>query len=582
MEKLPHWSLDTIYPGIESGEFNADLAALAPLAKEVEGLLQGDLVELLEKYQHLLETGYTLGAYSYALLSVDTGNEAYLRGFSRVEEAILELQRIHVLLIKTLAERQTEIAPLIGEGGELHQFRFVIQELIELQRHTMSEAEEALAADLNRSGSDAFSRLQEAISSQATNELNGERKTVIELRSLAFDRDRKVRAAAFEKELEVFKEHATSFAYALNGVKGATISLGKRRGFASPLEESLKQARINDDILNLLIGTIEGNLPHFRRYLKAKAHALGIEKLAFYDLFAPLGEEGRSYSFEEGRSIIVNLFTKFHPPMGEFADQAFEKNWIDSEPREGKVGGAYCTSFPLRKETRILANWDNSYNSVRTVAHELGHAYHDYVTSNLPYLLNQYPMTLAETASIFSELLIFEGALEGSSDQERILLIEEFLQDATQTCVDILSRFYFEKEFFERRAEGDLTPSQISAIMIDAQKRSYGDGLDEEALHPYMWAVKGHYYRSSLSFYNFPYAFGLLFGLGVYQLGKGGSDFAKRYDELLLYSGQNSAEKVAAAASLDITKKEFWQGSMAIVEQYVDEFCHLVGYEEEN
>ena len=582
MKKLPHWSLETIYPGIESEEFNNDLAALAPLAKEVEGLLQGDLVELLDKYQHLLETGITLGAYTYANLSVDTGNEAYLRGFSRVEEATLELQRIHILFIKTLAERQEELTPLIGEGGELHQFRFVIEELIDQQRHTMSEAEEALAADLNRSGSDAFSRLQEAISSQATNELNGERKTVIELRSLAFDRDRAVRAAAFEKELEVFEEHATAFAYALNGVKGATISLGKRRGYSSPLEESLKQARISEEVLNLLIGTIEENLPHFRRYLKAKAHALGIEKLAFYDLFAPLGEEGRSYSFEEGRSIIVDLFTKFHPPMGEFADRAFEKNWIDSEPREGKVGGAYCTSFPLRKETRILANWDNSYNSVRTVAHELGHAYHDYITSKLPYLLNQYPMTLAETASIFSELLIFEGALQDSSDQERILLIEEFLQDSTQTCVDILSRFYFEKEFFERRKEGDLTPSQISAIMIDAQKRSYGDGLDCEALHPYMWAVKGHYYRSSLSFYNFPYAFGLLFGLGVYHLGKGEDNFAKRYDELLLYSGQNSGEKVAASASLDITKKEFWQGSMAIVKQYVDEFCHLVGYEEEN
>ncbi len=582
MEKLPHWSLETIYPGIESDEFNADLAALAPLAKEVEGLLEGDLIELLDKYQLMLETGITLMAYTYALHTVNTGDEKALRGVSRVEEALLELQRIHVAFVKTMGKRQAEVAPLIAEGGELHQYKFVLEEIIENERHTMSDAEEALAADLSRSGSDAFSRLQQAISSQATNELNGEKKTTIELRALAFDADRKVRQAAFEKELEVFKEHATSFAYALNGVKGTTISLNKRRGYASPLAESLKQARISEEILNLLIGTIEENLPHFRRYLKAKAHALGIEKLAFYDLFAPLGGEGKKYTFEEGRAIIVDLFTKFHPPMGEFADQAYAKNWIDSEPREGKVGGAYCTSFPLRKETRILANWDGSYNSVRTVAHEMGHSYHDYVTSELPILLNQYPMTLAETASIFSELLIFEGALEGSSDQERIPLIEDFLQDATQTCVDILSRFYFEKEFFERRAEGDLTPSQINAIMLDAQKRSYGDGLDPEALHPYMWAVKGHYYRSSLSFYNFPYAFGLLFGLGVYQKGKGESDFAQRYDELLHYSAQNSAEEVAASASLDITKKEFWQGSMAIVKQYVDEFCRLVSYEEEN
>ncbi|MFA5467486.1 MAG: M3 family oligoendopeptidase [Sphaerochaetaceae bacterium] len=589
MEKLPHWSLKTIYPGLESAEFNADLKGIGLLAQELDSMLNGEvqdfsqwLKELLEKYQTLLDTGETLTSYAYAMLSVSTGDESALKGMSRVEEALLDLKGAHVKVLNALAHYNTEIEQITQTGGDLAPFRFVLEELLDEQKHTMSATEEALAADLNRFGSDAFSRLQEAIASQATAILDGQEKTVVELRPLAFAKERKVRESAYKKELEIFKTHETAFAYALNGVKGTTISLAKRRGYPSALAQSLKQARISEAVLATLIGTIEDYLPLFRRYLKAKAHALGIEKLAFYDLFAPLGEALKKYTYQEGQTIIVDLFSKFHPPMGEFAQMAFDQEWIDSEPREGKVGGAYCTSFPLRKETRVLANWDGSFDSLSTVAHELGHAYHDYVTKDLPALLRSYPMTLAETASIFSQLLIFEGALKESSADERVVLIEGFLQDATQTCVDILSRFYFEKEFFALRAKGDLTGQQINRIMEESQKRSYGDALDEEALHKYMWALKSHYYSSDLSFYNFPYAFGLLFGLGVYQQGQKRPEFAREYDELLLFSAQESAEKVAASASLDITKSSFWEGSMAVIEKYVDEFCHLVGYEEEN
>lgn len=589
MQHLPHWNLDSIYPGITSREFARDLASIAPLVERLDTQLadtQPDIVSwlstLLETYQELLDTTETLYAYASALLTVNTNDEAAMRGLNQVEEVSLAVKGVHVRFINALALRKDAVRDTVAAGAPLKVYGFVIEELLQEQEHTMSEAEEDLAADLNRSGTDAWGRLQEAISSNADvlwDETTGERKTVIQLRALAFEADRDIRKRAFEAELSVWKRHEIAFAYALNGVKGTTISLDKRRGYRDPLQRATMQARISDEVLHALIGTIEKNLTVFNKYLRAKAHALGLERLAFYDLFAPVGELDTRYSYDEARNFIIDNFSRFHPPLGTFATSAFDEMWIDSEPRAGKVGGAYCTPFPLHRETRILANFDHSFDGVSTLAHELGHAYHDHVTSDLPALLRHYPMTLAETASIFSQFIIFQGALHTSDSRGQVALIESFLQDATQTCVDILSRFYFEREVFAQRVEGDLMADQFSHLMFEAQKATYGDALDETALHPYMWAVKGHYYSSELSFYNFPYAFGQLFGLGVYALSeREGEGFGSRYDELLVRTGQDTAPAVTESIGCDITKEAFWQQSVDVIASYVEWFCELTGY----
>jgi len=588
MSQLPHWNLDSIYPGLDSREFANDLAALPLLVAQLETRLISDtevsgwLVGVLETYQEALDTYETLMAYTNALLTVNTNDGKAMRALNKVEEASLELKGIHVKLLNVLSGRKEEVRKVLAEDQDLTKFRFVLEELLKEQEHTMSEAEEALAADLSRSGTDAWGRLQEAVSSNADylwDSTTGERKTVIQLRALAFEADRAVREKAFRAELSVWKQHEIAFAYALNGVKGTTITLDRRRGYRDPLQRATMQARITDQVLEALIGTIEKNLVVFRKYLRAKAHALGMKKLAFYDLFAPMGTIDKRYSYDEARAFIIENFTRFHQPLGEFAALAFDEQWIDSEPRAGKVGGAYCTSFPLRKETRILANFDHSFDGVSTIAHELGHAYHDKVTSGLPALLRHYPMTLAETASIFSQFIIFQGALQDADTPMQVALIESFLQDATQTCVDILSRFKFEREVFTQRVQGDLMAEQFSSAMLDAQKASYGDALDEHALHPYMWAVKGHYYSSEVPFYNFPYAFGQLFGLGVYRAYERNPEgFGARYDELLLRTGQDMAPAVTASIGCDITSESFWQESIDVIAAYTERFCRLVGY----
>lgn len=564
MHNLPTWDLSPIYPAVDSKEFLEDLRTMTTRSKALEATITrpgAELYSCIREYEVILDYQETLDAYSSACLTTDTANERYLKATSQVEEASLVVQHLEVSFRNFLAARSEEIAKRCGEGGDLASYRFVLSELLFEQAHQMDSELEALASDLGRSGTDAFSRLQEAMGSS----IQSQGKTVVQLRNEASSADRDVRKLAFEQELSLLKMYEVPFAAALNGVKGTTISLDGRRGYASPLDRSLSQSRIDRPILSALIATIEQNLPLFRTYLKHKAAHLQVEGCAFYDLFAPIGSEESRYSYEEAHALIVQQFTVFSPEMGAFADQAFKQRWIDAGSRKGKVGGAYDTAFPLAQQSRILANFDYSYGGVSTLAHELGHAWHDHVVLKKSNLLRTYPMTLAETASIFSEFLVFQGALEKSNGSARLTLVEHFLQEACQVCVDILSRFYFESAVFERRAEGELSASELCSLMEEAQDRTYGSALVVK--HPYMWAVKGHYYSSDFSYYNYPYAFGQLFALGLYQLGLR----SEQYNQVLSLAGSLDARQVASTVGIDLADPAFWQQGIDLIAAYVKE-----------
>ncbi|MCX8014150.1 MAG: M3 family oligoendopeptidase, partial [Rectinema sp.] len=400
-----------------------------------------------------------------------------------------------------------------------------------------------------------------------------ERKTFVELRNLAYSPERTIRRKAWELETSLLKSMEIPIAAALNGVKGTVATLTRRRGWDSALDTSLAQARITRATLEALIAVMEESLPMWRRYLRAKARLLGLEKISFYDLFGPVERPDAalpSFSWDEAKGFIVRQFATFDTTMADFAAHAFNRQWIDAKPRDGKVGGAYCTHFPLAKQPRVLCNFDGSFSALGTIAHELGHAWHYECIKDLPVLLADYPMTLAETASIFSETLVSNAAMAEVQEEARLPLIEMHLQDGCQVIVDILSRFYFEKAVFEAREDGELTPQRFCALMLEAQEKTYGDAMNTEERHPYMWAVKGHYYIPGLSFYNFPYAFGQLFGLGLYgSYQKEGRLFAKRYREILRMTGSLSAVEVARRAGFDIESQEFWRTAMHVFEPHV-------------
>ncbi len=581
------WDLSKIYESFDSPAFSTDKERAAALSREyaeaAASAPEGDaflpwlmsVIDLMDKADGLLEH---LGAYCYARFSTDTNDARAQTELNAVESLRPISVKARALFRASLVSRKTELVGALA-SNRAAPYRFFIEEERFTGSRQMSVGMEELAADLSRSGADAWGRLQESLSSNASavwDEASEERKTVVELRGMAHDPDRIVREKAFRKEIECWKSIEIPMAAALNGVKGTNVSLDPRRGWTSALERAAYQSRMSTGTLEALIVSLEGSLPVFRRYLSAKARILGLERLAFYDLFAPVGSASRRYAWSEIRDGIVSRFSSFDPVMGDFARSAFDSSWIDAEPRSGKVGGAYCTDFPLIGESRILCNDEGSYYTLSTVAHELGHAYHHDCVKDLPGQLKAYPMTLAETASIFAETIVLEDALTSAEGGERVALIEFFLRDACQVVVDILSRFYFERAVFERRSTGELSSEELCAIMSDAQARAYGNAIDPG--HPYMWAAKGHYYYSNLSFYNYPYAFGLLFGLGLYGMYRAeGKSFAKRYRDILRTTGSASVEDVAARAGVPSLSGDFWGKGLALVEERVKAFEGMAG-----
>ena len=585
---VPTWNLDDVFPGLESEKYReAKVRIKAMLEKAKNYLVEssppvGDaafadwLWALLGELDQLEVLADTLSAYAYARFSTETKNPAVIAELNKTEELLVPATTVLVLFRNMLAQYEKQLKAAIASDARFAPYAFVLEEALFFQKHQMAPELEDLATDLGRSGADAWSRLQESIlanTSAVWDEAAGERKTMVELRNLAYDPDRAVREKAYRLELGIWKSVEMPVAAALNGVKGIVSTLNRRRGWESALEASLAQARISRATLDALIGAMEASLPMWRRYLKTKARLLGLERVAFYDLFGPVEKPGATlptFQWNEARDFIVRQFGTFDPDMAAFAAHAFEHFWIDAKPREGKSGGAYCTHFPAARQPRVFCNFDGSFSSLGTIAHELGHAWHYKIIKDLPMLLSQYPMTLAETASIFSETLVSSAATAELDQSARLPLIEMHLQDACQVIVDILSRFYFEKAVFEERANGEITSDRLCALMLDAQNRTYGDAMESELRHPYMWAVKGHYYIPSLSFYNFPYAFGQLFGVGLYQIYKEqGSSFARRYRDLLKATGSLPAVEVARKAGFDIETPDFWLRAMSTFEEDV-------------
>ena len=312
--------------------------------------------------------------------------------------------------------------------------------------------------------------------------------------------------------------------------------------------------------------------PDFRRYMKAKARALGIEKLEWFDLGAPVGQSKSEWSWQASQKFLSENFAAYSPKMAEFSDRNYNERWMDAPSRMGKIGGAYCTGIQPGV-SRILTNFDGSYNAVSTVAHELGHGYHNLCLEQRTPLQCGIPMTLAETASIFCETLALQAAIKDADTGERIALLDNSLSGSLQVVVDIHSRFLFESSVFVKRAERELTESEFCELMLDAQHQTYGE--DMASYHPYMWAVKGHYYGPT--FYNYPYTFGLLFGLGLYAIyRREPQGFRAQYDEFLSECGMADAKTLAAKFGIDVTTPEFWTASLDVIRAQIDEFESLV------
>jgi pepF/M3 family oligoendopeptidase len=602
-EALPHWDLSNVYPGLESEEFKRAVGRLKADLDDLDdylsahgierqgNVLDGDPIAVaatiggyLDRMNALQRLYQTLDSYVYAFASTDSYDTTARRIQSELESLHVRLECQEVLFrgwIGTIARQAELFQAALAEEGSAKEHTFYLKEAAEQARYLMSTAEETLAAELSLSGSRAWERLQEVVTSQVT--VPFEREDQIEnlpiavLQNLRTDPDEDLRRRAYEAELDAWKRVREPLAACLNGVKGEVNTLNARRGRADCLHQPLDQARMDRETLEAMLGVMHDSFPVFRRYFRRKAGRLGKEALAWWDLFAPVGESEKRYTYAETQELILEQFGRFSDRLQALARRAFDHHWIDAEPREGKVGGGFCMDLPAVEETRILCNFDGSYEELSTVAHELGHAYHAACQAGKTMLQRPTPMTMHETASILVQNYITDAVLNQASDtHEEQAILESFLIDAGQVVVDIYSRYLFEKEIFERRAEAELSADEFCELMVDAQRKTYGGGLDSRYLHPYMWAWKPHYYSPSLSFYNWPYAFGMLFGLGLYAIyQEQGDAFLPEYDDLLSSTGEATSAELAARFGIDIRDRGFWENSMRVIEARIDRYLAL-------
>ncbi len=578
------WSLDGIYKGLEDPAYEKDFAALCDAQREFAACLERakeqDWKEraegLLSCLEEISRLEMKLGSYIALRQSVNTEDGNLMAQMNRLMKLEAERKPTEAAMEKLLAGIP-DVDALAEESEIIGAYRAYLVRLKEKASHLLSDEVEEMVSAMNMSGGSAWGQLQSYLTSTVKVDYDGGEATLSEIRNHAYNPDQTVRKAAYEAELAAYEKIKDSVAFSLNHIKNQVTMLSRKRGYASPLAMTLEEARMKRETLDAMMEAIREYLPVFHKYLRKKGELLGHENgLPWYDLFAPVGKADRSFTIEQARDYLLETFDSFTPEMSAMMKQAFEEEWIDFYPRKGKEGGAFCAGISCLKQSRILTNYDGYFGSIGTLAHELGHAFHNRQIENERPLNQDYPMPVAETASTFNEVHLGQTALRTATGEERLNLLENDLKEQTQCIVDIYSRYLFETAVFEQSQEKFLMADDLKEMMLAAQKEAYGDGLDPAYLHPFMWVCKSHYYSAGLSFYNFPYAFGNLFALGLYSLFlKEGETFVEKYKAMLHATPCVTMEEAGAMMGIDLTKKAFWEESLAQIAKHVEAFCGM-------
>jgi len=597
-EDLPRWSVSDLHDGFESRSFldakeraaadvdrlvtlfdELNVRAIEPAEPTPEHGAAAD--RAIAEFNRVSDSIDLLDAYIYATVSTDSRNTTAMAAMSELDPAGAKLRPllarladwIHSLNVDRLAQVSAEVVEHLGP----------LRRLTDRAAHQMTEAEENLCAELSTTGSGAWGKLQRDVTSQLAADVQMPTGTaslpLTAVRGLATDSDPIVRKAAYEAELAAWPTIEVPVAAAMNAIKGEANAINRRRNWEAPLDASLYANSVSRNTFDAMQSAVSASLPDFRRWMQVKANLHGDESgcLPWWNLVAPAPVSSGRLSWTDGIEVITNAFSSYSPALGGIVDRALNEEWIDAEPRDGKTGGAFCMPF-IDDRSLVLLNWSSSAESAQTTAHELGHAYHNTMLAHRTALQRRLPMALAETASIFCETLVVEAGLERLAGDkhraERLALLDVDLQGTNQVVVDIRSRFTFETEVFARRQRRTLSAGELCEMMNDAQADAYGDGIDQATAHPYMWLLKPHYYGSH--FYNWPYTYGLLFGLGLFAEYRNDPEkFRVGYDNVLSRAGMDTAEQLGEAFGLDVTSEAFWTESLDVIRDRIDQYESL-------
>jgi oligoendopeptidase F len=584
---LPRWDVSTIFPSLASREFAAAHEALGASVLRLRALYDergitagperppgpGDLAvldEVIAETNAVLESVRLVNAYLNALVTTDAADDDAARVRSLVLTQQAPLDALSARLEQWVARLGAE--ELIARSEVALEHAYPLRRAESSAAHRLGADEEDLLAELSVTGSKAWARLHGAITARLEATVDGRRLPMAMVRGLATHPDATTRRHAYEAEIVAWEGSAVPLAAALNAIKGEVNAVNRRRGWSEPLDAALWANGVERDALDAMQEAARATFPDFRRYLRAKAALLGHDGgLPWWDLLAPVGDTGGPVAWDTAAAKVTDVFAGYSPALAGLARRAVDQRWIDAAPHEGKEGGAYC--MPVRAdESRVFLNFDGSWDGASTLAHELGHAYHNKTLAPRTPLQRRTPMALAETASIFCETLMAAATLERATGAARLARLDTDLVGSCQVVVDIDSRFRFERQVFEQRRSGTIGVPELCRLMTEAQTATYGDGLS--TVHPYMWAVKPHYYSSS--FYNWPYTFGLLFGLGLYARYRADpASFRAGYDDLLASTGLASAAELASRFGIDVASTEFWASSLDVIKARIDEFIAL-------
>ena len=582
-----NWDLTVFYKDFDDPEFKDDLARLpkeidaftaaiaAPAEDEVEKLVS--LVHQEEALSNLFER---LSLMIGLTLSVDANNKAANAAMAPLMRAVMGSSLASNAFSRYLAPLEN-LDAIIDADDELKARAFALREAAEDAKHQLPEALEKPVLKMQLSGGEAFSQLRDKLDATLLVDYDGKQIPLSAVRALAYDGDADTRRRAYEAELASYKKIELPMSFCLNNLKAEGETMAALKGYKGVLDMALAHSRMDEKTLEAMWTAIREALPELREYFKAKGRLLGHENgLPFYDLFAPVGQSTRTYTVEEARALLLDLFGKFCPEMGEMMRTAFDEGWIDMYPREGKSGGAFCSGYYAKNISRVMTNFAGSASDVSTLAHELGHAFNNRMLHHKPIMMTETPMPLAETASTFNETLLISQLLKTATPEEELTLLDSCLTEQTQTMVDIYSRFLFEQKVVAAQADHALDVDELKETMLWAQEQSYGDGLDPEYRHPYMWACKSHYYSTGVHFYNFPYAFGGLFARGLYaRYEKEGEAFVPVYCDLLSRFGSDTIANVTASVGIDVTTPDFWREAVESVLVQVRRFVELADQE---
>jgi oligoendopeptidase F len=594
---LPRWDLTSLFPSLRSDEFDQAYKRIASSIRELaqfcddEGIERTPSVrtddrtvrileECITKLGDVLDHVGTVIAYVRAHISTNSHDNLAMAKLSAAQQHLVVLDQVDARFTAWIGA--LDLDAILPRSAVAREHEYLLRRAQTEATHQMSPQEEALASELNVPGGNAWGRLHADFTSQLTADVETatgvQAMPISAVRNLAFHPDREVRRRAYVGEIAAWTKAAVPLAAAINAVKGEDNVLIARRGWGSALDVALFNNHIDRETLGAMLSAARASFPQFRRYLKAKAKLLNLPILAWYDIEAPVGSVNREWPYDEAKSFIVEQFGSFSPQLRALAERAFRENWIDVEPREGKRGGGFCMSL-IGDQSRILVNYVPSFDGLSTVAHELGHAYHNVQLAKRPPLLRvrTTPSTLAETASTFCESIVRRASMRRAGDGDLLALLDASLSGTCQIIVDITSRFLFESRLFETRRQRELSVDELNECMLQAQRETYGDAVDAEQLHPYMWAVKQHYYSSWQSFYNFPYMFGQLFGLGLFAAYSVDPErFLSSYDDFLASTSMADAAELTARFGVDVRSTQFWESSLAIVGEDIDRFVQIV------